>query len=392
MKLHRTLKTLLLIFILAIASAQNAFAIEGGYKDGLYVQTEDGLNSLKTNIHLQVQHQFLSVEGQGDTNSFQVRRARLFFSGNALVPRLTYLINFEMVGGQTNNVSEGVNFTGPNLRDAYLNYDFNKGIQIRAGQFKVPFNLEELISDPKSQFVDRAITNDAFSFNRDLGVNVHGRIFDKKFEYNLFAMNEGTNQNIANNNNEMIFGTRLAFNWLGDHGYTSSDVDNSEKPQLMTGVAGNFNRVGAPAAPDESVISGTGDIAFRYRGFSIIGAGYYLRNHTDSTNTYGFLGQTGFFIIPKHLEIMGRFAGVVPTDSGVTNGYESSGGMAYYFLGHKLKIISDYSILWNSPLVLQGGASGGTNNLANIATTGGVPGFRQNQNDHRVRTQVQLFF
>ncbi len=381
-----------LLLVGGFSSTQDLSALEGGYKDGLYIQSDDGHYSLKTNFFLQLQHQFLSLEGQGKTNSFQIRRGRILFSGNAFTEKLTYQFQFEFVGGQTNNVSEAVAATGPNLRDGFINYAVWDSLQIRAGQFKVPFNLEELISDSKTQFIDRPITNDAFGFNRDLGIDFHGSFFEKRFEYDLYAMNEGTNQNTNNNNNEMLFGGRFVWNALGNHGYTSGDPENSEEPQLMAGVAANFNRVGAPAAADQSVVSATGDLAFRYKRFSTIGAGYYLRNQTASTNTFGFLGQVGYFIIPTHLEAVARFAGVVPTAAGVTNGLEAGGGLGYYFKGHKLKILTDYAILLNSPLVLGAGGAAGVNAPANSATTGGAPGFIQNQNDHRVRTQFQLFF
>lgn len=382
----------MIVLFSAMIGAPNLFALEGGYKDGLFIQSDDGLYSLKTNFHLQFQHQFLAVEGQGKTNSFQVRRGRVGFSGNAISERLTYMFLFELVGGQTNNVSEAVAFTAPNLRDGYVNYDFGNGIQIKAGQFKAPFNFEELNGDTNLQFIDRSISNDAFTFNRDMGVAFHGRLLEKKLGYGLFVMNEGTNQNIANNNNEMLFGGRAVWNFLGDHGYSTGDPEESEEPHLMAGTAVTFNRVGAPVAADSSVIAATADVAFRYRGFSALGASYLMRNQTVGTNTFGFLVQDGYYLIPEHLEVMVRLAGVIPTAAGVTNGYEAGAGLGYAFRGHKLKIVSDYAILLNSPLILGVGGAAGTNNVANIVTTGGAPGFVANQNDHRVRTQFQLYF
>ncbi len=396
----RILVPTIILFLAAVAfPTRDGHAIEGGYKDGLYIQSEDGKNLLKTNLFLQFQHQFLAVEGQGKSNSFQIRRGRLLFSGNALTEDLTYMFHFEFVGGRTNNPAEGVAFTGPNLLDGYINYAHSKlapAFEIKAGQFKVPYNLEELVGDQKNEFIDRPITNDVFSFNRDLGLAFHGRPWGKVFDYTVYVMNEGTNRNASNKNNEMLVGGRFIFNALGDAGYSTADPDDTEDPQLMLGLAANFNRVGAPAAADQSVISTTGDALFRWRGFSALAAGYYLRNHTASTNTFGFVGQTGYFIVPHHLEVMARFCGVIPTTAGVTNGFEAGGGLAYYFMGHKLKITTDYGILINSPLVMavQRAAPpiAAVAGPANSATTGGAPGFFQNQNDHRVRTQLQLFF
>lgn len=390
----------LIVLVAAIAALSGwisrASALEGGYKDGLYIQTDDGDYLLKTRLFLQLQHQFLSAEGQGKTNSFQVRRARMYFSGNAFNPQFTYQFELEIASGLTNNVSEAVAETGPNLRDAWINYDFENGIEIKAGQFKVPFNLGELIPDSKQQFIDRSQTDDALSYGRDIGLDLHGRVIDKKLEYHAFVFNEGLNPNKFNKNNEFLFGARVGYNILGDHGYVAADVDDSEDPQLMIGTAATFNRVGSPAVSDQSVIAATGDVAFRYRGFSTIGAGYYLRNQSAKTNTLGFEGQAGYFIVPKHFEAVARFVGVIPTASGVANGYEAGAGLNYYFYGHRLKLLTDYAVLINSPLVLA--VSNATPPIAPVAgpapiiVTGGAPGFLQNQNDHRVRTQLQVYF
>ncbi len=389
------IQKIILLCFLSLLLPLTAHAIEGGYKEGLYIQTDDGNYLLKTRLFLQLQHQFLSVEGQGKTNSFQTRRARFLFLGNAFNPDLTYQFEFEMASGLTNNVSESVAETGPNLRDAWINYNTGHSIEIKAGQFKIPFNLGELISDTRQQFIDRSQTDDAFSYSRDIGLDLHGRVIDKKCEYHLYIFNDGNNQNRFNKNNEFLFGARVGYNILGDHGYTASDVDTSEEPQLMVGAAGTFNRVGAPAAADQSVTATTGDVAFRYKGFSTIGAGYYLRNYTAGTNTFGFEGQAGYFILPKRLEAVARYTGVIPTAVGVANGYEVGGGLNYYFYGHRLKLLTDYAVLINSPLVLGSTVApvvAPVSGPAAIDTTGGAPGFIQNQNDHRVRTQLQVFF
>ncbi|MBI3541437.1 MAG: hypothetical protein HY073_04805 [Deltaproteobacteria bacterium] len=356
----KKLMFLIIISLLGTALHRTGYTLEGGYKDGLYIQTDEGDYLLKTRFFLQTQHQFLSLQGQGKTNGFQVRRARVLFLGNAFNPQLTYQFELEMASGTTSVVSKGAATTGPNLLDGYVNYDFNNGLEVKAGQFKVPFNMDELTPDTKEQFIDKSISNDVFRFGRDTGVNLHGRIFEK-------------------------------YNFLGDHGYTTSDPTDSQEPQLMTAVAANFNRGGTVAGPDQSLIATTADVVFRFHGFSSLSAGYYFRNQTATTSTYGFLEQAGYFLIPKQLEVVARGTGVLP-GAGVTKGYEAGGGLNYYFRGHNLKLLTDYAVLINSPLVLGLAGAAGTNGPTNIALTGAVPGFVQGQNDHRVRTQLQVFF
>ena len=396
MKKYSRIFLAVVVLAVCLGTMRPAQAIEGGYKEGLFVQSDDGDYLLKTRLFLQLQHQFLSLEGQGKTNGFQVRRTRLLFLGNAFHPDFTYQFEFEMASGLTNNVSESVAETGPNLRDSWINYDTGRGIEIKAGQFKVPFNLGELIPDSKQQFIDRSETDDAFSYSRDIGLDLHGRVIDKKLEYHAYVFNDGLNQNKFIKNNEMLFGARIVYSFLGDHGYTASDVENSASPQFMAGIAGTYNRVGAPAVADQSVIAATGDVAFRYRGFSTISAAYYLRNQTAGTNSFGLEGQAGYFILPNRLEAIVRCSGVIPTAAGFANGYEGGGGLNYYFYGHRLKLLTDYALLINSPLVL--GVSNAVPAIAPvtgpaaIVVTGGAPGFVQNQNDHRVRTQLQVVF
>ncbi len=355
----------------------------------LTLESDDGKFELKFGIQLQPQYQFVSIEGHGKTNSFQIRRGRLIFSGHAFTKELTYKVQFEAVGGRTTNASPGVAYTGPNLRDAYINYDFGHGIQVKAGQFKAPYNREELTSSTKLQFVDRSVNNEAFSFGRGLGIEMHGKPVDRWLEYSVFAVNDGNNINAANRNLMFLVGGRLVFNILGEPGYTISDLDFSETPKLAVGIAGNYNRLGG-TVPEATTIATTSDVILQYRGFSLYGEGNYLRNHTAKTNTFGFLGEAGYFLIPKRFEVAGRFAGVVPT-GGVTKGYEAGACFNYYFFGHNLKIQADYSALINGALVKGAGGTAGVNGPANIVTTGGAPGFIQGEIDHRARVQLQLY-
>lgn len=361
-----------------------------GYDKGFYIQSCDGDFKLKINIQLQPQYQFLKMEGQDDVNTFSIRRARLIFSGHAFVPELSYYFNFEAYGGRDSTTREADIQTGPNLRDAYFNYELTKGFQIRMGQWKPLFSREELNSSAKLQFISHTIANETFTLARDLGLWLHGEVMDGKLEWGVAATNEGVTRNTTNSNNEFLFTGRAVWNAAGKIGYTESDVGNSEDMQLALGLAGAYNKPAAAAGLNQdSIIAGTGDFILFYRGFSFMGAGYYARNTTDSQNLFGFLGQTGYFLIPKKLEVAGRFASVIPTSAGVPNGYEIGGGINYFFKGHNVKLQADYSMLLNSPLVF-GGAAAATNIVTGDPFNGA--GFVQDQTDHRIRTQVSLYF
>jgi phosphate-selective porin OprO and OprP len=364
----------------------NLHAASAGYEKGFYIQSADGDYKIKTNIQLMPQYQFVAIEGAGKVNTFQMRKARLILSGHAFNPDVTYKFQLEAVGGGVTRVSEGAAQGGPNLRDAYLNYKYSDGLQLMVGQFKPRFNREELTSSSKLQFVDRSVSNEIFNHGRDIGIDIHGKFLDGQLGYDLYVQNEGANRNATNPNNEFLTGFRLLWNAMGKHGYSMSDVKHSEDHQLAFGLGANLNFL--TAAGDPTFIGLTGDVAYKYAGFSFHGEGNYMRNHTATTNIFGGLAQAGYFLIPKKFEAALRGAFVVPTAAGVVNGYETGVGLNYFFYGHNLKVQLDYNLLWNSALVL--GATSAPANVVGGSTT--TPGFIQNQNDSRVRLQTQLYF
>lgn len=366
-----------------------AVALEGGYNGGLYVQSDDGNFTLKTNIQVQPQWQLVKTAA-GKFSTFQVRRGRVIWSGHAVNPRLTYKLQFEAVGGEGDTVMDAAAQGGPTLRDAYLNYALRPEFQIWFGQGKVPFNREELTSSSKLQFVDRSVSNESFTFARDLGLQLHGVVADQRVEWAVFAFNDGVNRNRRNSNDEFLLGARAVWHVLGHHGYAMSDVDQSAAPQLAWGVAGNYNRLGvgeAASGAEATVYAATTDVAFKWAGWSAHIEGHWLKDATSRQTVYGGLAQFGYFIMPEHLEVVARGAAVLP--KGATKGYEFGGGVNYFFQGHRLKIQTDYAFLKNSYLV-----GNATDDPIHYSENGGATAsnFVAGQNDHRLRTQVQLYF
>jgi len=68
-------------------------------------------------------------------------------------------------------------------RDAYADFRIDKALRVRAGQFKVPFSLEETTGAKHLDFVDRSMAADQLAPGRDVGVMAHGRVWRKRFEY-----------------------------------------------------------------------------------------------------------------------------------------------------------------------------------------------------------------
>lgn len=86
----------------------------------------------------------------------------------------------------------------PALQTGYLEFAFLPELQLRAGQFKVPFSLEELTSSRFIDFVERSLINE-LAPARDVGIMVHGSLMKGVASYSLGGFN-GSGQNTADNN------------------------------------------------------------------------------------------------------------------------------------------------------------------------------------------------
>lgn len=76
------------------------------------------------------------------------------------------------------------------LQDAYLDARFAPTLGLRFGKFKAPVGLELLQSPTAMFFIERAYPTGLVP-NRDVGVELHGDLFQKRLSYALGAFNGG---------------------------------------------------------------------------------------------------------------------------------------------------------------------------------------------------------
>ena len=68
-------------------------------------------------------------------------------------------------------------------RDVNGNYRHFKRFQIRAGQFKIPFGLDQMHGTATSEFAFRSLIGSFLSPGRDIGVMLHGKLFQQRLQY-----------------------------------------------------------------------------------------------------------------------------------------------------------------------------------------------------------------
>jgi phosphate-selective porin OprO/OprP len=92
-------------------------------------------------------------------------------------------------------------------RDVYLNYRQFRALQIRAGQFKLPFGLDENTGASNLDFVYRSRISSRLAPGRDRGVTVHGSVFNggATYEAGLF---QHDGDNARPSHSTRVFGGR----------------------------------------------------------------------------------------------------------------------------------------------------------------------------------------
>jgi phosphate-selective porin OprO/OprP len=141
---------------------------------------------------------------------------------------------------------------GVSLKDAYLDLTFLPELRFRAGQFHVPFSLEEYgTSDNFIDFIERSLVNELAPM-RDRGVKLYGDLMGGIISYHLGGFN-GTGEDTSDNNSAKDLAFRLEYSpfrtsksfWLKGLQFagnvTWGDEDDSQTAQGRT-IARTPNR------------------------------------------------------------------------------------------------------------------------------------------------------
>ncbi len=143
----------------------------------------------------------------GDESTFRLRRVRISLAGD-ITPKLDYKFQAELSSFK--------------LLDAYFNYKPFDELKIKAGQFKVPFTIENTDYTPtKMILMDHPMVLDRLvgssekigettlkSTGRELGIDLHGTLFDGVLNYDVAVFN-GAGLNTTDNNKSKDVVARL---------------------------------------------------------------------------------------------------------------------------------------------------------------------------------------
>ena len=320
---------------------------------GLTFQTADKNYKLRMRLRSQFLAQYLDPDGNDESLGFSVRRLRIVWGGNAFTPWMKYKIEYDF--GRTGE-----------LKDLKLSFAKNKAFAPVVGQYKVPFNKERLNSSSSLQLVGRSIITDYFEYGRDIGGGVFGLLGDGMLRYDL-GLFQGQGPNVKNDkdNTGVLWAGRVQAAVIGG-GAKKIRENFARKPTLILGaaVAGidieegskdsniGINEGERDLSAGGKVTSFSADVNYRDPRFNLIGEyiGRWVNPDEAGIETaydYGFRVQSGFFLVPKKVELASRYARVTLDDdagNGLDNVWTFTQGLNYYLSGnHKWKVQLDYT-------------------------------------------------
>ncbi len=279
--------------------------------------------------------------GKEDRNDMDVRRARLCLGGNIYSKMTHYYIEMD---GDSFDIG---------VRDFYVYWTPMEELNAKLGYFKVPFNQQRMTTSAKLLLQDRAIASEQFDQDRDYGFDIYGKPFEGHIEYHA-AMFQGAGEDDEdrgtedNLNNELMYVFNIRFNPFGKYDTVDeSDLKYTDKFKASVAASVVIN----PKEQDEKLVDSDGilgvvELSMKYRGASWHNE-YFMRSDDpesggETVQSNGFFSQAGYFVIPKKLEVAARYS-MLDTDTDAANDLqrEYTGGINYYFKGHRSKIQAD---------------------------------------------------
>lgn len=360
------LAAVLSLGVVGAARADEDGTVSAQLGHGVVIRSADGDFSLQIRGRAQVQA-FATIPGDGQPDlGFMIRRARLQFRARALDERLGLYLQF---GFAPRDMEADLLIP---VRDAQISWTFSKNATITAGQMKVPFNRQRLISSSALQLVDRSIVNAELTLDRDMGVKLSADDvggLGKRFGYAV-GVYAGDGRLRVNKGPGLLYAARVQAQPIGpfDDVDNEADLSRDPRPRLSLGAAFAFNHDAQRQRSTNGefwtlggfdALHWTGDLLFKVAGWSLQGEVIGRETvgeevHTDEVDgvlveevardAVGVMAQTGFVFPGAPVELSARYAQIVPTGDvrGLVASREVGAALGWYPRGHAVKIQADW--------------------------------------------------
>ena len=304
---------------------------------------------------------------------FRLRRARVNLTGD-----FAENFDFKVEGdfGQGDGLNS--NRTAFSGTDIFVNWHQFPEAQIKIGQWKAPYGLEQLTPDPSLIIIERSLPTGAITPDRQIGAQLWGKPFtnvwpDQKDLLTYYAgifNGNGRNVSVNDNNNFMyvgrlestlfkskVWGQESSLKLGADVLNSRDDAGTNISPtlNLLVNADGSLSPFVLPGA-DERTAWGV-DAWFKLGRFDLIGE--YLQEKVDGRTvagvppgfadftTNGFYVTGAYYLIPKKLQAVVRWEQLNPGQKGNDGIHSITGGLNYYIHGDDIKLMANYVHTWS---------------------------------------------
>jgi len=304
---------------------------------------------------------------------FRVRRARINLTGD-----FAEKFDFKVEGDFENSDGLSSSRTAFEATDIFINWHQFAEANIKVGQWKAPFGLEQITPDPSLIIIERSLPTGALTPERQIGVQVWGKPFtnvwpeqkDLLTYYAGIFNGNGRNTSINDNNNFMyvgrlelmpfkgkIFGQDSSLKLGGDvlNSRDEKGTNISQTLNLLVNADGSLSPFVLPGADERTAWSV--DTWFNLGPFDLIGEYFQEKVNGRTVNgmppgfadftTNGYYITAAYFLIPKKLQAAVRWEDLNPGQMGNDGIHSITGGLNYYIHGDDLKLMINYIHTWS---------------------------------------------
>jgi Phosphate-selective porin O and P len=304
---------------------------------------------------------------------FRLRRARINLTGE-----FAENFDFKIEGDFENSDGISSNRTAFEATDIFVNWHQFPEANIKVGQWKAPFGLEQITPDQFLLTIERSLPTGAITPERQLGVQIWGKPFtnlwpqekDLVTYYAGIFNGNGRNTTINDNNNFMyvgrlellpykgkIFGQDVSLKLGGDILNSRDDkgTNISQTLNLLVNADGSLSPFVLPGADERTAWSV--DAWLKIGPFDLIGE--YLQEDVDGRTVAGkapgFANfepgggyvQGSYFLLPKKLQAVVKWEALNPGQFGSDGIHSITGGLNYYIHGDSIKLMANYIHTWS---------------------------------------------
>ena len=348
---------------------------------GLTVRSPDNQFAITLRARVQMR-ETITVNDEESTSEINIKTVRLVTQGHLLGPDLRYQVQFAFGPGDFDAS------TPTPLFDAWIEYRVSRDVQLRAGQYFVPFDRARTIREFSLQFVDRQLIIGELNLDRDVGVSASSQdLFglDGKLNYSLGIFGGSGRNRVGGESLGFLYVGRVGVRPFGEFDDDSEgDLKRLATPRLALGgaLAYNQNTLRARSTTGANYTLGgfdylhlAADAVFKYKGLSLLSEvisrvasdDLHEQLNEDGTTTrefsrsgWGYLLQAGMMVSEK-VELTARWnelfarEGTDPSLEALVSGQgkEVGAGVNLYFNGHALKVQADYATRFTDVIAFQ---------------------------------------